>query len=180
MVRRAGAAHEVGVVILRPFNLYGPEPTTPHLIPEICRQLAFGDRLRLGDLATVRDYLHVDDAASALVRLLCGTESGTWNLGTGRGHSGHALVALVGELSGRVLTADVDPSKMRSNERTHLVADTARLRRTLRDFRPTALREGLRHVLDSGQTSSPTRPAGPTPDSSASERVDLGAVAPGA
>ncbi|MEU8133031.1 NAD-dependent epimerase/dehydratase family protein [Streptodolium elevatio] len=199
MVRRAGAVRGVGVIVVRPFNLYGPEPTTPHLIPEIYRQMARGDRLRLGDLTTVRDYLHADDAASALVRLLNGTASGTWNLGTGRGTSGHGLLALAGELSGRELTADLDPSKVRANERAHLVADTTRLRRTLPDFRPTTLCEGLRRVLDLPQTSSATpEPVDSEPVGSdrvdsdrlgsdrvdsepvGSERADLGAVAPGA
>lgn len=149
LVRRAGAADGVRVVVVRPFNLYGAEPTTPHLIPEICAQMASGDRLRLGDLTTVRDYLYVDDAAAAFTRLLLGQASGTCNLGTGRGVSGIRLLAMIGELSGRRLTADVDPARLRRKERAHLVADTTRLRRALGDFRPIDIRQGLRRVLDS-------------------------------
>src|SRR6185295_5715934 len=55
--------------IARLFNVYGPEETNTHVLPDIMVGLKAGGPLRLGNLEPLRDYIFVDDVADALVRL---------------------------------------------------------------------------------------------------------------
>ncbi len=93
-------------MIARLFNLYGPHHTVSHLIPTIVAQAISGDRLRLGDLTTVRDFVSVTDAASAIVELLTRGPGGTYNIGTGRATSGENVVELITKPTVAVVARD--------------------------------------------------------------------------
>jgi nucleoside-diphosphate-sugar epimerase len=60
---------DTSLVIVRPFNCYGPRATHPYIIPEIIQQLHKSNILRLGTI-TERDFTYVYDTARALVALL--------------------------------------------------------------------------------------------------------------
>ncbi len=50
------------VVIIRPFNSYGPKYTQPYIIPEIMNQLLNGNKeLMLGNISATRDFTYVSD-----------------------------------------------------------------------------------------------------------------------
>jgi UDP-glucose-4-epimerase GalE len=119
-----GVAHGLRSVALRYFNAAGADPDgeigedhdpETHLIP-----LAIGAALGTSaplqiygtdyptpDGTAVRDYVHVTDLADAHVRALdyleAGGESTALNLGTGRGHSVHQVVAAVERAARRAL-----------------------------------------------------------------------------
>jgi len=59
------------VVIIRPFNSYGPNYTQPYIIPEIVNQLLNGNKeLMLGNIGATRDFTFVSDTADAIIRSL--------------------------------------------------------------------------------------------------------------
>ena len=59
------------VVIIRPFNSYGPQYTQPYIIPEIMNQLLNGNKeLMLGNVDATRDFTFVSDTANAIIRSL--------------------------------------------------------------------------------------------------------------
>ena len=59
------------VVIIRPFNSYGPNYTQPYIIPEIMNQLLNGNKeLVLGNIDASRDFTFVSDTADAIIRSL--------------------------------------------------------------------------------------------------------------
>ena len=59
------------VVIIRPFNSYGPNYTQPYIIPEIMNQLLNGNKeLLLGNIDATRDFTFVSDTADAIIRSL--------------------------------------------------------------------------------------------------------------
>jgi len=59
------------VVIIRPFNSYGPNYTQPYIIPEIMNQLLNGNReLMLGNIDASRDFTFVSDTADGIIRSL--------------------------------------------------------------------------------------------------------------
>jgi UDP-glucose 4-epimerase len=144
--RKAGAATRPTVVRL--FNVVGPGETTPHVLSDICDFLKQGDVLRLGNREARRDYVYVGDVARALVELLDVSEPDlTVNVGSGRSSSVDDLVTAIGALTGRHLVTEVDPAKVRANDRPNLQADIGRLRDLLPDFAPTPLEEALRDLL---------------------------------
>jgi UDP-glucose 4-epimerase len=150
MLRDVGAAHGLGHVILRYFNVAGADPrqrtgqSTPeatHLI-KVAVQAALGQRSHLDVFGTdyptpdgtcVRDYIHVADLArahrAALDHLRAGGDSLTANCGYGRGYS----VLEVIEAVGRAARCQV-PVRMaarRPGDAVSIVAEAARIRERL-------------------------------------------------
>lgn len=137
--------------IARLFNVFGPSETNPHLIPTAIRQAQSGKSLRLGNLATRRDYVFTDDVARALVSLADATSSGerlVCNVGTGETHTGEEIVSDVGRLLGRHLTVLTDPGRIRSSDRPALCADVSRAERLL-GWRPqVSFEDGLAAAIE--------------------------------
>jgi UDP-glucose 4-epimerase len=121
MLRDASAAHGLQYVALRYFNVAGADPQarmgqrTPeatHLIKIAC-QAALGMREHVGIYGTdyptpdgtgIRDYIHIEDLASAHLHALHYLEEGgiptAMNVGYGRGSSVREVLKLVKEVSG--------------------------------------------------------------------------------
>lgn len=78
----------VPVVILRPFNTYGPRQTARAVVPTIVLQALQRQEIRLGRLETTRDLLYVADTVSAFLACLRAPADGvlgeSFNVGTGR------------------------------------------------------------------------------------------------
>jgi UDP-glucose 4-epimerase len=138
-------------VVGRLFNLYGPRETNPHILPEILEQVRNrpGALLRLGNIWPKRDLVPVADAARAVVEMVERAPTGitTCNVATGAATSMQQVVELLGELLGRPLPIDCDPTRVRPVERAHLQADVSRLRRLLGWVPHADVRRGLADLL---------------------------------
>lgn len=140
------------VVIVRPFNAFGPRQSARAVIPTIIAQALAGDEVRLGALDTVRDFTYVEDTARGFVEV---ARSGACvgevvNLGTGRAVSIREVVGLVGEIVGRELHVVADERRLRpeKSEVSRLLADASKAER-LAGWRPTVpFEEGLRRTVD--------------------------------
>ena len=115
------------------------DPET-HLIPLILRAVRtgkpvtlFGDDYPTPDGTCVRDYVHVDDLASAHIaavnHLLAGGDSNAFNAGTGRGYSVKEVVTAVEKITGQKVPYVIGPR--RDGDPAQLVADSSKLRATL-------------------------------------------------
>ena len=83
-------SYDVPVVILRPFNTYGPRQSARAVIPTILGQLLAGKtRVALGNLAPRRDLTFVYDTVNGFIAAgsAPGVEGQTIQLGTGRSES---------------------------------------------------------------------------------------------
>lgn len=99
------AAFGTPVIVVRPFNTFGPRQSTRAVIPTIISQALAGDDIHLGSVDAVRDFLFVADTAQGF---LAAAESDAgvgdvFNLGTGRGETIGRVVELVGAQLGRPL-----------------------------------------------------------------------------
>lgn len=146
MLRDTAAAHGMQYVALRYFNVAGADPLarmgqrTPeatHLIKVAC-QAALGLRESVGIYGTdyptpdgtgVRDYIHIEDLASAhlcaLEYLERGGESTAMNVGYGRGGSVREVLKVVKEVSGVDFT--VIEAGRRPGDPASLVAKAERI-----------------------------------------------------
>jgi UDP-glucose 4-epimerase len=151
ILRDAGAAHGLGYVILRYFNVAGADPlgrtgqsTTgaTHLI-KVAVETALGLRPKMDVFGTdyptpdgtcIRDYIHVSDLVAAhsdaLAYLRGGGSSATFNCGYGHGFS----VLDVIETVKRVSSVDfkVELAGRRAGDPTHIVAASDRARAALK------------------------------------------------
>ena len=110
------SSFDLPVVIIRPFNTYGPRQSTRAVIPTIISQ-AIGDKteITLGDTSTVRDFNYVDDIVSGFVKSLLARniEGETINLCTGFEISVGQTVSLIGELLGKEITVISEKKRFR-------------------------------------------------------------------
>lgn len=161
---------DVPVVILRPFNTFGPRQSERAVIPTVIRQLLDPtcSTIKVGDISTTRDFTFVNDTAAAFLAI--GTapeiEPGTaYNAGTGTAVSVGELIALAAELVGCTKPLEHETGRMRPerSEVRALLADSQRIQDAT-GWRPHAsLRDGLhrtiawwRKRLQSGRVRSAT------------------------
>jgi nucleoside-diphosphate-sugar epimerase len=78
-----GAARGVSVAWARLFFLVGPHDAGSRLVPSLVTALRAGKPARCTSGNHIRDFLHVTDAAAALVALLTSEVTGAVNIGSG-------------------------------------------------------------------------------------------------
>jgi NAD dependent epimerase/dehydratase len=143
---------EVPVAILRPFNTYGPRQSARAVIPTIIAQALVSDRIRLGALEPVRDFMFVADTVEGFLRAgwheaAVGQEI---NVGTGDCLSIGDLARRILALVGRDLPIVCEDLRLRPPQsevmRLHASAEKAR---SLLGWQPRVLlEEGLRRTIE--------------------------------
>lgn len=121
----------INTIICRFFNAFGPNETNPHLIPEIQKQVNEGLRkIKLGNLAPKRDFIHTYDMAAAIETLLIKANKGydIFNLGRGIEYSVTEIVEAFERQIGEKIEIEVDQARVRKVERMHLLADVSKLK----------------------------------------------------
>jgi UDP-glucose 4-epimerase len=140
----------IPTVICRFFNAFGPNETNPHLIPEIQKQILGGNRkIKLGNLAPKRDFIHTHDMARAVQVLLEKSGDGihTYNLGRGIEYAVTEIVDAFAEAIGEKIEVEIDPSRVRKVERMHLLADVTKLK-SLGWEPQTGIEEGIKTLVE--------------------------------
>ncbi len=147
------AAFDLPVVILRPFNTFGPRQSQRAVIPTIIAQIASGCRtLRLGATHPTRDFTYVADTVEGF--LLAATAEGvageTINLGTGHEIAIGGLARLIAEIMGVAVTIETEDARLRPtrSEVTRLLADNGKARRLLGYAPRFAGSDGLKAGLE--------------------------------
>ena len=141
------AAYGLPVVVLRPFNTFGPRQSARAVIPTIITQLLAGRSVQLGALTPTRDLTFAPDTADGFVAAgAAGPEAvgRTINLGVGQEIAIGALAERIHRLMGKEYEVAHDTQRDRpaASEVERLLSDN-RLARELLGWEP-------RHSLDEG------------------------------
>jgi dTDP-glucose 4,6-dehydratase len=140
------AAYELPVVVLRPFNTFGPRQSARAVIPTIITQLLAGQRVQLGALTPTRDLTFAEDTADGFVAAgeAMDAPGRTINLGVGEEISIGDLAARIAALMDKPGDVDHDAQRDRppASEVERLLSDN-RLAREILGWEP-------RHTLDQG------------------------------
>lgn len=141
------------VTVARLTNVYGPHQSELAIIPSLMAQMKKGGSLSLGNLDAVRDFIYVEDAVEALLQLGLSdqTTGATFNVGTGIGTSIRALVAELSKVLGFTGRIEVDPSKVRANEKKFAVADIQAVTRATSWKPRISLEAGLKSTAKQAQ-----------------------------
>lgn len=140
----------------RLFFLYGPGERPERLVSSAALALLGGRTAACTSGEQIRDYLHVADAAAALVALLAGTVEGAVNVGSGRPTAVRDVVLTLARLAGRPELAGVGQLPSRPGDPPVILADPARLRDEVGWTPRFDLEEGLRQTLDWWRTELET------------------------
>jgi UDP-glucose 4-epimerase len=134
--------------IARLFNVYGPEETNTHVLPDIMLGLKSGGALPLGNLEPLRDYVYVADVVDAFIRLgQYRGENVTFNIATGKPASVREILATIERILGRSLQVIRDPAKNRSTDRPSLSGDPSLALQELHWEPQYSLERGLKQLL---------------------------------
>jgi UDP-glucose 4-epimerase len=151
MLRDLAAASSLRYVVLRYFNVAGCDPgrrigqstLNATLLTKVACETAVGKRSHVAIFGTdypthdgtgVRDYIHVEDLASAHVNALDYLRSGgaslTLNCGYGHGYSVREIIAAVERVHGQPLKTVISPR--RAGDPPTLIARAQRVREALK------------------------------------------------
>ena len=140
------------VMIVRPFNTFGPRQSARAVIPTIVTQALSRDQIELGATDPTRDFLYVADNVAGIMRcgLAEGVDGEVINLGTGVEVSIGEVARRVLRLLDREVPVALDESRLRppDSEVERLVADTQKAKELLQWEPEVDLDEGLRRTID--------------------------------
>lgn len=144
---------ETPVVIVRPFNTYGPRQSARAVIPTMIGQLLSGrTAIKLGHLHPTRDLNFVKDTCRGFLSLaLCDQAVGkSVNIGSGREISVGDLAKQIAAIIGVEVEFEQDRQRLRpeASEVERLLSDN-RLARTLVGYSPeVSLEQGLQETIE--------------------------------
>lgn len=139
--------------VFRFANVYGPNETNPHVIPDAIRKI--GDRaanaVRMGYLGAERDFVYVADVAAALHAGGQKHDAGfaRYNLGTGISRPVRAIIQDLQRLMGDNRPLEEDQRQFRKFDRPTLTPDIAAIRSELGWSAAMPIDEGLRRTVES-------------------------------
>lgn len=143
---------QLPVVIIRPFNTYGPRQSSRAVIPTIITQIAKGQKeIKLGALSPTRDFNYVQDTVSGFIAAL-NSEQGLGevvNLGSNFEISISDTAYLIGEIMSTDIKIITDEARKRpeNSEVERLWADNSKAKK-LFDWKPSyAGRNGFKAGL---------------------------------
>jgi nucleoside-diphosphate-sugar epimerase len=146
-VEAEAARSGVGTAWARVFFLYGPHEPPGRLVSEVAAGLVAGRRVETTEGSQERDFLHVAEAAEALVGLLDSNVTGPINIASGECVPVRQVVETLGRISGRADLLAIGERPVPPDEPKRLAADVSRLKEEL-GFAPRyGLEDGLAATL---------------------------------
>lgn len=142
------------VVVLRPFNTYGPRQSTRAVLPSILRQLMDGQKeVRLGRTDTRRDMTYVSDTVGGFLAagIVPGIEGEVIQLGTGQTHTVLDIYGAAVRITGKVAGVKHTPELYRpfASEVLVLQSDPTKARQLLGWTARVDLMEGIDRTAES-------------------------------
>jgi nucleoside-diphosphate-sugar epimerase len=152
LVRRAVCAandhFSASVAWGRVFWLYGPQEAAGRLVSDVAAALSEGRPTDVSEGRQIRDFLHVDDVASAFVAALENGWSGPFNIGAGEGVSVRQVIETLAQASGRRDLVRFGARATSPSDPPLLVADTRVLREEFGWAPAISMQQGLALTYD--------------------------------
>jgi nucleoside-diphosphate-sugar epimerase len=148
LCRFYGDNFHLNVLILRPFNVFGPGQQGRFVIPEIINQVLDPgvEKVEVMDLKPRRDYIYIDDMADALV-LSLDAPRGIYNVGSGCSVSVEEIIKVVFELTG-IRKPYMSKDSGRPNEIFDLYADIRKISNVFNWHPSTSFRDGIAKCIN--------------------------------
>ena len=147
-----GLSFQLPVVVVRPFNTYGPRQSARAVIPTIIAQALWAKEIRLGAVSPRRDFNFVEDTAGGMLAAgVAATAPGdVFNIGSGEAVTIGETAERIQKLCGTSLPIVTDERRVRpaGSEVRELRCDSSRARAEW-GWRPrVSLDEGLAATIE--------------------------------
>lgn len=138
------------VVMVRPFNAYGPWQTPDRVIPEIIGRAVRGEVLKMTQGRQTREFNYVEDLVDGFVLLgtVPGIEGELFNLGCGEEVSMRDLATTILDLMGNPITPEFGALADRPTEIWRMFCDSSKARSRLGWEPKHTLVDGLRKTIE--------------------------------
>ena len=144
---------DLPVVVVRPFNTFGPRQSARAVIPTIITQILAGRReIKLGNTDTTRDFNYVENTVDGFVQIGMSNKGigNVFNIGYGKEISIGELVVLIARLIGKSVDITVDKERVRPerSEVRRLLSDFSRARKNFGYEPIISLEKGLEKTIE--------------------------------
>lgn len=142
--------HKLPVVVVRPFNTFGPRDTCPRFIPEAIRQCIKEQVVAVGNTKSSRDYTYVQDTARAILLALEKeeTDAEVINIGAGKAFEMSDVLEMIKGYTGNENKEIIlDPERLRPKDPPLLISSTAKAFKVLGWKPKVEFAEGLRNTI---------------------------------
>lgn len=140
---------EIPLIILKPFNLYGPYDTKS-LIYILIDAIKQNKKIILTKGDQIRDYLYIEDLCKLVIKILASYEKTknyeTYNIGFGKPIKLKEIFNTIAEMMGKEL--DYTTSLYRKNDYMHQVADIKKIQDTISWEPEIPVKEGLEKTIE--------------------------------
>ena len=132
----------------RIFFLYGPYEARNRLVPSVITSLLQGQQARCTHGDQIRDFLHVEDVASAFVSLLDSNIEGPVNIASGQPVALKTIIYTIADLLGKRHLVELGVLPASENEPLFLVADARKLNQQVGWKPKITLEAGLKSTIE--------------------------------
>ena len=144
-------AYKIPVVIVRPFNQYGPYQHLEKVVPRFITNMMMNEPLNIhGDGQARRDWIFVEDTIDGIIALLDAPDDSVngeiFNLGSGISTSVIDLADIIGELMGK--SGELNYIRERFGQVQNHISSTDKLFSVTGFRAETPLRDGLRKTIE--------------------------------
>ncbi|MGH2706483.1 MAG: NAD-dependent epimerase/dehydratase family protein [Actinomycetota bacterium] len=138
------------IVMLRPFNAYGPAQSPDRVIPEIIARAVRKEELKMTQGRQTREFNYVEDLADGFVKAATteGVEGELFNIGGGEEISMRDVATMILDIMGNPIEPQFGALPERPTEIVRMYCDSSRARERLRWAPKHSLREGLEKTID--------------------------------
>lgn len=163
VLEKLAQQHGISAAWGRPFFLYGPHEHPRRLVSSVIRSLLSGETARCTHGNQIRDFLHVEDVAGALVALLDSDVRGAVNIASGQPVALKQIIYSIAAQIGRPDLVQLGALPSMPDEPRLVAADTTRLNGEV-GWRPHFdLDAGLAQTIDWWRANLSNEPAGEKP-----------------
>ncbi len=143
---------DLPVIIVRPFNNYGPRQSTRAIIPTIIRQLLSNSKINLGNINTSRDFVFVEDTVDAIIRLSNSKykNAEVFNICSGKSIKVSELVRLISGIVKKNSKIVIENKRIRpkKSEVNLLLGSNKKIRKKIKWKPKISLQKGLEKTVD--------------------------------
>ena len=132
----------------RIFFLFGPHEAPKRLVPSVINSLLHDRPAECSHGNQIRDFLHVEDIASAFAALLESDVTGPVNIASGEPLALKTLIHAIGNMLGKSHLIKLGVLPVPQDDPPLIVADVRRLRKEVGWISKTSLEERLKSTVD--------------------------------
>jgi GDP-4-dehydro-6-deoxy-D-mannose reductase len=141
-------SENIKIVILRPFNIFGPGQSDNYLIQFVISQLETGNIIKVKDLIPKRDYIYIDDFTDAILNsLTLNSNFNIFNIGSGESYSVQKIIDIIQQLLNTNASVESE-NERRKNEIMDTIADISMANEILHWSPKISFIEGVQNILN--------------------------------